>query len=103
MIEHIDADTLAIRIAGWKTVVLDVRAANAVETGGIPEAIRIPVDELATGVRGLPLETCLSIVCDIEEQASVAALKLWDCGYRKIAVLKGGFASYIERRLPLST
>ncbi|MBV9405743.1 MAG: rhodanese-like domain-containing protein [Acidobacteriaceae bacterium] len=102
MIEHIDADTLAVRIAAWKTLVLDVRDANASQSGRIPEALRIPISELARGVRGLPLETCLTVVCDTGEQASAAAVTLWDCGYRNIAVLKGGFSSYLERGLPVA-
>lgn len=103
MIEHIDADTLAVRVAAWKTIVIDVREAGAFQAGRIPEAILVPFDELEAALRGLPIETSLSLVCETGEQASAAALKLWDSGYHNIAVLKGGFASYVDRGLPVTT
>lgn len=102
MIEHIDADTLAIRIAAWKTVVVDVRDAISFHAARIPEAILIPLEELTSALRGLPLETSLSLVCESGEQSNRAATLLWDTGYRNIAVLQGGFASYVERGLPVA-
>ena len=42
-IEHITADTLAVRLAAWKTVVADLRDAAAFRRAHIPEAIRIPL------------------------------------------------------------
>jgi rhodanese-related sulfurtransferase len=103
VIEHIDADTLAVRMAAWKTVVVDVRGANALQAGRIPEAILIPENELSTCLRGLPLETSLTLVCETGAQATLAAGALWDYGFRKIAVLKGGFAGYSERGCPVRT
>jgi rhodanese-related sulfurtransferase len=102
-VEDIDADTLAIRIAGWKTLVLDLRHESAFRAGRIPEAILIPRNELATALQGLPFETSLSLICDTWEQSRSVAGLLWDMGYRNIAVLRGGFATYIERGLPVST
>lgn len=102
MIEQIDADTLAVRIAAWKTVVIDVRDALAFHTARIPEAIFMPLNELASALQGLPMETSLSIVCETGENAKIAAKLLWDEGYRNLAVLKGGFASYLEQGLPVS-
>ncbi len=103
VIEHIDADTLAIRIAAWKTVVVDVRDAHAFQAARIPEAILVPLEELVTALRGLPLETCLSLVCETGKQSDAAAVMLSDCGYRNIAVLTGGFANYVQRGLPVAT
>ncbi len=94
MIEHIDADTLAVRIAAWKTLVIDVRGAHALQAGRIPEAILIPQNELSTSLRGLPLETSLTLLCETAEQSALAALALWNYGFHKIAVLKGGFAAW---------
>jgi rhodanese-related sulfurtransferase len=103
MIEDIDADTLAIRIAAWKTVVLDLREENAFRAARVPEALLIPINELATALHGLPFETSLSIVGETCEQCRLAADSLWNLGYRHIAVLKGGFANYVQRGLPVST
>src|SRR5437868_3212232 len=103
MIEDIDPDTLAVRVAAWKTVVMDLRDENAFRAGRIPDAILIPADELATALRGLPLGTSLSIIGETCEQSRTAADFLWDLGYRHIAILTGGFASYVQRGLPVST
>ena len=102
-IEDIDADTLAVRIAGWQTLVLDLREENAFRAARIPDAILIPRNELATALQGLPVGTSLSLICETWEQSRSAAELLWDMGYHRIAVLRGGFATYLERGLPLST
>lgn len=102
-VEDIDPDTLAVRVAAWKTLVVDVRDANAFRAARIPEAILIPFEELATALRGLPIETSLSIVCETGEQSRIAGNLLWDLGYRNVAVLKGGFVSYLQRGLPVCT
>jgi rhodanese-related sulfurtransferase len=103
VIENIDADTLAVRLAAWKTLVVDVRDATEFRAARIPEAIQIPLHELTLGLRGLPLGTSLSLVCQTGEQAILAARLLWELGYRKLAVLTDGFAGYVQRGLPVST
>jgi len=102
VIEDIDPDTLAVRIAAWTTVVLDIREEARFRDGGIPDALCIPFGELPIGLRGLPVETPLAIVCQTGEESRAVAPLLWNLGYRKIAILKGGFASYVERGLPLT-
>lgn len=101
MIEQITADTLAIRLAAWKTVVADIRDAAAFRRAHIPEAIRLPLNNLAGALAGLPFETFLSLVCDSGVVCSFAASVLWNAGYRKLAIVKGGFAGYLEQGLPL--
>lgn len=102
MIEEIDADTLAIRLAAWKTVALDVRDRNTISAGRIPEAILIPLSQLTTSINGLPLETSLSLICETGAESSLAASILWSLGYRKLAILKGGFESYVRQGLPVT-
>jgi rhodanese-related sulfurtransferase len=101
MIEDIDPDILAVRMAAWKTVVLDVRDATSVPITRIPDAISIPLRDLRISLDGLPLETRLSLVCDTGEQSRVAAAILMELGYRNISVLRGGLTSYVERGLPV--
>jgi rhodanese-related sulfurtransferase len=101
VIEDIDPDTLAVRMAAWKTVVLDVREISGRPTARIPEAILIPLRELKVSLVGLPLETRVSLVCETGEQSRVAAAILAELGYRNIAVLRGGLTGYVERGLPV--
>jgi rhodanese-related sulfurtransferase len=36
------------------------------------------------------------------KRASFAASVVWNLGYRNVAILKGGFAAYLENHLPLA-
>jgi rhodanese-related sulfurtransferase len=103
VIEQVNADTLAIRIAAWKTLVVDLREVSAFRCIRIPEAIQISLPDLRASVQGLPLETSVSLVCETGEKCPAAASILWNLGYRKIAVLTGGFATYVNRGLPVTT
>lgn len=101
-IEQITADTLAVRLAAWKTVVADFRDAAAFRRAHIPDAIRIPLNDLTGALAGLPLETSLSLVSEIGTLCSFAASLLWNAGYRQLAIVKGGFEAYVEHGLPLA-
>ena len=101
-IEQITPDTLAVRLAAWKTIVADIRDAAAFRHAHIPDAIRIPLNDLSGALAGLPFETSLSLICEIGAVCSFAASLLWKAGYRKLAIVKGGFAAYVEHGLPLT-
>ncbi|HEX3683741.1 MAG TPA: rhodanese-like domain-containing protein [Bryobacteraceae bacterium] len=101
-IEHITADTLAVRLAAWKTVVADIRDAAAFRRAHIPDAVRIPLSDLTGALAGLPFETSLSLVCEIGTLCSFAGSLLWNAGYQQLAIVKGGFAAYVEHGLPLA-
>lgn len=98
-IEEIHADTLAVRIAAWKTLVLDVRANDDDNAARIPDSIHIPLDELPASVVGLPSGTNITVVCTAGNHSPFAASLLWRLGYRNISILTGGIASYIRRGL----
>lgn len=100
-VEEIDADTLLIRLAAWKTFAVDVRDTNGSSGPRIPEALSISLSELPTSLRGLPLQTSLSLVGETDAQSSRAASILLELGYRNLAILKGGFTNYMERGLPI--
>ena len=102
MIEYIAADTLAVRLAAWKTVVADLRDAAAFRRAHIAEAIRVPINNLTGALAGLPRETSLSLICETGTLCSFAASLLWKAGYQELAIVKGGFAAYVEYGLPLA-
>jgi rhodanese-related sulfurtransferase len=102
VIEEIDADTLIIRMAAWKTVTVDVRDRSVFPGARIPEALSIPLSELAASIRGLPLETSVSLVCETGVDCSLGASILWKLGYRKLAILRGGFANNLQLGLPVT-
>jgi rhodanese-related sulfurtransferase len=96
VIEQITADTLAVRLAAWKTVVADFRDPAAFRAAHVPDAILMPLEDLTKAVAGLPKRTSLSLICETGKLCSFAASLLWNAGYRKLAIVKGGFAAYVE-------
>lgn len=99
--EAIRPDTLAVRVAAWKTTVLDVRGEEAFRRMHISDAIRVPIDGITGALEGLPLTTSLSLICESGMQCSFAGSLLWNAGYRNIAIVDGGFQAYLEQRLPV--
>jgi hydroxyacylglutathione hydrolase len=102
-IEEISADNLAVRLAAWKTLVLDVRGHDQDQMARIPESIGIPLEELHSSIIGLPLETNLTLVCGTGQHSSLAASLLWRLGYRNLSTLTGGIASYVRCGLRVVT
>ena len=101
-IEHITADTLAVRLAAWKTIVADIRDPAAFRAGHIPEAILLPLNDLTGSLAGLPRQTSLSLVCETGALCTFAASLLWKARYRELAIVKGGLVAYVEQGLPLA-
>lgn len=101
-LEMVEPDTLAVRVSAWKTLVVDTRSPAAFERARIREALHILPDNLTGSLAGLPPETVLCVVCESGKRASFVASVVWNLGFRNVSFLKGGFAAYIESRLPLA-
>ena len=101
-IEELEPDRLAVRVAAWKTVVLDVREESAFAQAHIPEALHIPLDNISHSVAGLPERTSISVVCETGEKAGFAGSLLSRLGYGEVAILRGGFRAYVDARLPIA-
>lgn len=102
-LEHIGPDTLAVRVSAWKTTVIDLRDSESFRRAHIRDSIRVPLEDLTGALTGLPHSTSLSILCETGERCSFAASLLWKGGYRKIAIVAGGFQAYLQDGLPLIT
>lgn len=101
-LEELEPDRVAIRVAAWKTVVLDVRDRQSFAAGHIPDALHISLPTLRGSIAGLPQETSLSVVCEAGDRAGFAASLLWKMGFTNLAILRGGFKAYAERGLPVA-
>ena len=101
-IEEIGSDTVAIRLAGWKTVVVDIRDSSLFREAHIPDSIHIELDELAYSLWGLPEQTRITIVCKDGAVSPLAASLLCRAGFQNLAVLSGGFAAYRLHGLPVA-
>lgn len=100
-IEYISPETLAVRVAAWKTTVADLRSEKAFRHSHIPDAIRVPIGSLVAALIGLPVATSLSLICESGKICSIAASLLWNAGYRNLAIVAGGFEAYLHHKLPL--
>lgn len=101
-IEELDPDPLAVRIAAWKTVVVDVRDKDAFRQSHIPEALNLPLRDFRASVAGLPQQSAITVVCENGGWAAFAASLLWNMGYRNVAILRGGFRRYLEAGLKVN-
>lgn len=101
--EELAPDHLAVRIAAWKTVVVDVRSRGEFRRRHIPDSVHLPLDKIRQSVSGLPEETSLSVVCESGDRAAFAGSLFWNLGFRHIATLRGGFQAYLESGLPVAS
>ena len=69
-----------------KPIVVDVRKpAEMKESGVIPGAIHIPVDDVANRVSELPKDKEIAFYCGGGGRASRAAQAAWDAGYKSVS------------------
>jgi rhodanese-related sulfurtransferase len=88
-IEVITPDTLAIRLAGWSTIVLDIGEQGPGPVSH-PTALNFRLDDLPMSLDGLPAETAICLTADSTGTASFAASLLWNFGFHKMSYLKNG-------------
>lgn len=98
-IEELEPEALAVRIAAWKTIVVDLRDPEAFRRAHIQEALNLSLNDFQSSVAGLPHQSALTVVCETGAQASFAASLLWNLNYRNVAILRGGFQRYLEAGL----
>jgi rhodanese-related sulfurtransferase len=82
-----------------KPVVVDVRKpAEIQESGAIPGAIHIPVDDVASRVGDLPKDKELVFYCGGGGRASRAAMAAWEAGHKTVSFC--GLRDWKKRGLP---
>jgi rhodanese-related sulfurtransferase len=69
---------------GEKLMVIDVRTPKEFETGHVPGAVNVPLDELAQkiGEMKIPKDTTIVTVCEHGGRSSHAAVELRKMGYK---------------------
>jgi hydroxyacylglutathione hydrolase len=102
-IDHIEAEVLAVRVAAWKTIVLDLRDREAFERSRIQDAVHVPLREMSAAVSGLPVTSSICLVCETGERSSAAASFLWNLKYKRLSILRGGFRAYVQHGFPLES
>ncbi len=85
-----------------KAQIIDVCGADVFATSHIRGAKNIPLDQLSSGVKGLPSnkQIPLVVVCATGVQASKAAKQLQALGHERVQAIKGGMRAWREAQLP---
>ncbi len=95
-VERVEVD--AMDDLADETVVLDVRNAGEREDGQlIPEAVHIPLAELARRHDELPSDRPVLVHCAGGWRSSVAASLLRSQGHTDVTDLVGGYAAWAEK------
>jgi rhodanese-related sulfurtransferase len=89
---HISADEAVRRVAAG-SVLVDVREQNEWDRGHAPEALFLPMSQLADGIDGLPDSEPLLIICHSGARSLRVATALHDAGYDVINV-DGGMEAW---------
>lgn len=84
-------------------VLLDVREPKEFVGGRLPNAIHIPLSELAARVSELGKFVARPVVayCDTGRRSRAAASALEKAGFKEIYTLQGGFAAWKKDGLPV--
>lgn len=84
-------------------VLLDVREPKEFVGGRLPNAIHIPLSELAARVSELGKFVARPVVayCDTGRRSRTAASALEKAGFKEIYTLQGGFAAWKKDGLPV--
>jgi rhodanese-related sulfurtransferase len=100
--DHVDAVSVAERLADRSVVVIDVRQPAEWRRGHIGGSLNLPLPHLRDRLHRLPKETTIVAVCASGHRSAVATRTLQRAGFRA-ENLKGGIRSWSRAGLPLQT
>jgi NADPH-dependent 2,4-dienoyl-CoA reductase/sulfur reductase-like enzyme/rhodanese-related sulfurtransferase len=80
---------------GGEAFILDVRNRAEYEAGHIEGAVNIPVDDLRSGVEGIPMDALIHIHCRSGFRAHLALRILKHKGFERVVNVTGGFMAVL--------
>lgn len=90
------AETLPfIQAQGEKCLVLDVRTPEEFETGHLPMAINLPVDQIPSRLSEIPADKTLVIYCEHGSRSKLAANFLAHREYPSVYHIEGGYSVFM--------
>jgi rhodanese-related sulfurtransferase len=97
---HVDAATVAERLADRSVIVIDVRQPAEWRRGHIRGSLNLPLTQLASRLHRIPNDIALVAVCASGHRSAVAARTLQRAGYQA-ENLKGGMRAWSRAGLPV--
>jgi len=77
-------------------VLIDLRSAKKSAAGRIPRSVSIPYDTLDDRLEDIPIKAPLVLYSDSAEVSADAVEDLRDEGYKKVALVSGGYAGWVK-------
>lgn len=99
---HVDAATVAERLADRSVLVIDVRQPAEWRRGHIRGSLNLPLTHLASDLHRVPNDKPVVTVCATGHRSALAARALQHAGHRA-ENLKGGMRSWARAGLPLQS
>jgi len=99
--ENIDVHDGDARVRSG-AVLVDVRRLEEWAAGHAPDAVHLPIDELAARHGELPIDRPLVLICRSGGRSAVATEALVEAGY-EAANVAGGMQAWIDAGLPCVT
>ena len=96
-IDQIAADEVARRQGANELVVIDVRHDAEWRGGHIPNAIHIPLGQLAERIAEVPEDDKIVVHCQGGGRSPIAASLLQKMGRKNVANLSGGYQAWLKR------
>ena len=96
-VEQMPIDELAKRQPSNGLVLIDVRSDSEWNEGHIPNAIHIPLGQLAERVGEIPATEAIVVQCQSGGRSSIAASLLQKMGRKNVANLAGGYRAWQDR------
>jgi rhodanese-related sulfurtransferase len=88
-------------LAATPRPVLDVRRAGEYETGHVPGATNVPLDELPQRLGEVPRDSTLAVICAGGYRSSVACSLLARAGFANVINVTGGTGEWVRAGLPV--
>ena len=96
-VPQVSAEELAKKQPSNGLVLIDVRSDSEWNEGHIPNAIHIPLGQLAERVNEIPASEQLVTQCQSGGRSSIAASLLQKMGRKNVANLSGGYDAWKDR------
>jgi hydroxyacylglutathione hydrolase len=102
-IPQITADSLAARLNGHKTAVLDVRREPEWQAGHIEGATWWPLDHFKVSAPEIDHTAPITVHCKSGYRSMIACSLLQRAGFSNVSNVIGGFDAWLEAKLPIET
>ncbi|GEO82230.1 rhodanese-like domain-containing protein [Pararhodospirillum oryzae] len=100
----------AWRLAGEDLMILDVRSPAEFAKGHVPDAVNMPVVSLQSRLLDLRFgetdafkSVPVYLMCETEARASAAARLMKQSGFKRLAIIGGGFRRWKREGLPTAS